>query len=201
MAAKIYKEKLLDKSFMFVYNNEFIEIIFKRNNFKHLTGVNSTLSANQFFRNALMFRIFPSQIKFDSYHPYKLAIEKLTYINKINELMYKQCVVLKDISTQTCKYTFGSTNLYFVLLFEKEINEQGNLLSSKLIVKSLRGDSCIDKANTKYFVDYIFSKDSNSNKYNKICYYRNLQIELPRDLIIKLDKSIIDKLICNITKL
>jgi len=201
ISAKIYKEKVLDKSFMFVFNNEYIEVVFKKNNFKHLTGVSSNLNANQFFKNALMFHIFPSQIKFDLYHPYSLSIEKLTYLNKIHELLHNQCVALKDVTTQTSKYIFGSTNLYFVLLFEKEINDNGNVSSSKLIVKSIRGDCCIDKAKTKYFVDYIFSKDSNSNKYNNISFCKDSKIELPKDVINKLDKNLIDKIICNKTKL
>jgi len=201
IAANIYKDKLLNKQFMFVFNNEFVEVQFKKENFKHLTGVDSVLSANQFFKKIISLRLYPGHIQFNSYHPYELSISKLSYLNKIDYLLHNECVALKDITTQTSKYTFGSTNLYFALLFEKEINENGHAVSSKLIIKSIRGGCCIDKAKTKYFVDYIFSKDSNSNKYNNLCFYKDLKIEIPKEVINKLDKDLIDKIICIKTKL
>lgn len=195
IAANIYKDKLLDKTFMFVFNNEYKEVTFKKNNFKHLTGVDSKLSAHQFFKNALSLRLYPIHIQFNTYHPYHLCMEKLRYINNIYELMHNECVILKNIKTQTCTYTFGSTNLYFVLLFSEDID------SSNLIVKSLRGDCCVDKAATKYFVDYIFMKEINDDKYKKLCFCKNNQTILPLEVINKLDESLINKIICNNNKL
>lgn len=52
-AAKVFKEKMIGRTFLFVFNNMGIEVIFKRCNFPHLCGVNSHLHKDVFFRRCL----------------------------------------------------------------------------------------------------------------------------------------------------
>lgn len=48
--AKTYKEKLLGKRFLVVFDNlNYIEVIFTKKQFKHLTGISSDLSAVAFY--------------------------------------------------------------------------------------------------------------------------------------------------------
>ena len=51
--AKKYREYLVGKTFMFVYDNQYIEVMFKADSFFHLTGVASTLTAKKIFISKL----------------------------------------------------------------------------------------------------------------------------------------------------
>ena len=52
-AAKVYKDQLVGKTFLYVFDGRYIEVIFKAENFKHLTGVDSSLSAKRFLKLAV----------------------------------------------------------------------------------------------------------------------------------------------------
>ena len=44
-AAKLYKENLVGKKFIYVFDGRYIEVLFKRKNYRHLTGVECNMSA------------------------------------------------------------------------------------------------------------------------------------------------------------
>lgn len=48
-AAKNYKQHFVGNTFMFVYEGRYVEVIFKKNCFLHLTGVNTNLRADDFY--------------------------------------------------------------------------------------------------------------------------------------------------------
>lgn len=52
VAAKTYSQKLAGKVFLYVYGNEYFEVLFKTDRFLHLTGVVTKLNAREFYRNA-----------------------------------------------------------------------------------------------------------------------------------------------------
>lgn len=52
-AAQNYKKFLVGKKFLLVYEDSFLEIMFTSKAFFHLTGVNSTLSAINFYRHQM----------------------------------------------------------------------------------------------------------------------------------------------------
>ena len=52
-AAKLYKENLVGKTFLYVFDGRYIEVLYKASNFRHLTGVDTNLSAKQFYEYAL----------------------------------------------------------------------------------------------------------------------------------------------------
>ena len=52
-ASKLYKKYLVGNTFLYVFDNRYIEVLYKKANFKHLTGVESQLSANSFFKLAI----------------------------------------------------------------------------------------------------------------------------------------------------
>ena len=51
-AAKAYKRNLVGKTFLYIFDGQCIEVIFKIKDFKHLTGVDSLLSAQDFYKKA-----------------------------------------------------------------------------------------------------------------------------------------------------
>jgi hypothetical protein len=56
-AAKQYKQTLLGKTFMYVFSDKYIEVSFRKKDFAHLTGVDKTLSANDFYKEAVNGRL------------------------------------------------------------------------------------------------------------------------------------------------
>ena len=63
-AAKLYKQYLVGKKFMYVFENKYIEVIYKSANFRHLTGGDTKLSAKQFYSYAVKNILQASQIFF-----------------------------------------------------------------------------------------------------------------------------------------
>lgn len=53
-AAKKYKDYFVGNTYMFVYEQQHVEVIFKKSSFLHLTGVNTNLTAENFYTHALV---------------------------------------------------------------------------------------------------------------------------------------------------
>lgn len=51
-SAAIYSQSLAGKTFLYVYGEEFFEVSFPIDHFLHLTGVETKLSAKDFYKNA-----------------------------------------------------------------------------------------------------------------------------------------------------
>ena len=51
-AAIVYSQSLAGKTFLYVYGDEYFEVSFPVDHFLHLTGVETRLSAKDFYRNA-----------------------------------------------------------------------------------------------------------------------------------------------------
>ena len=80
-AALIYKNNMVGRTFMYVFNGKYIEVTYKTDNFKHLTGIPSRLTPNEFYYQAIERTIEKEQIKdFDNRHPYDLAKKKLKHL-------------------------------------------------------------------------------------------------------------------------
>lgn len=72
-ASKVYRDNLAGKVFLYVYGESFFEVVFPTNCFRHLTGVNSTISAQEFYDKAKSSKLSTGQILYDSNHTYKNA--------------------------------------------------------------------------------------------------------------------------------
>ena len=51
-AAIVYSQSLAGKTFLYVYGDEYFEVSFPIDHFLHLTGVETRLSAKDFYKNA-----------------------------------------------------------------------------------------------------------------------------------------------------
>lgn len=75
-AAKVYNDYFVGRTFMYVFENKFIQVTYRVKDFKHLTGVTNEVYPNSFFKDAKNNRLSHNQIKFDKRHPYDLARKK-----------------------------------------------------------------------------------------------------------------------------
>lgn len=169
-AAKAYKRNLVGKTFLYIFDGQCIEVIFKIKDFKHLTGVDSALSAQDFYKKAVKGELQASQIFFSARHPYKLAQRKLKHLHHISALLMGESFMLKDITTQTEIYKYGSTDLKFSLCFNKESGDNGAEQGSCYFAKSLRDEDCFSKSNEVFTITHIFSKSNDEKKYSQAVY-------------------------------
>ena len=60
-SAGIYSQNLAGKAFLYVYGEEFLEVSFPVDHFLHLTGVETKLSAKDFYKNAKKAKLTSNQ--------------------------------------------------------------------------------------------------------------------------------------------
>ncbi len=168
-AAKAYKDNLVGKDFLYVFDNRFIEAKFRVDNFMHFTGVESNLSARRFYQNALNNKLSPSQIFFTKKHPFNLAQKKWSYICDIPTVLTSECFMLEKITTQTASYEFGATNIDCTICLNKEL-VNGVAKKKHYIAMTLRDEDCFNRSQSQYIVTHIFSKPNNQSKYDTLQY-------------------------------
>lgn len=169
-AAQLYKQYLVGRRFLYVFDGRYIEVMYKVVNFRHLTGVATHLSANEFYRSAIRRQLQVNQIYFTSDHPYELCERKIKHIEEIALLATSENFVLEEIKTNTRSYKFGTTDLKFTLCMNKEIDETGMEKGDCYIVESLRDEDCFSKSQNVYEVTHIFSRANDEKKYTDIHY-------------------------------
>ena len=76
-SAEIYSQNLAGKVFLYVYGEEYFEVSFPVDHFLHLTGVETRLSARDFYKNTKKTILTNNQFYFDARHPYANAKKKL----------------------------------------------------------------------------------------------------------------------------
>ena len=187
-AAKLYRDNLVGKSFMYVFDSRFIEVAYRAENFKHLTGVDSRLSAKNFYQLAKSGKLAASQICFSNRHPFNLCKKKIRHISQLAELTNSECFMLEEISTQSQTFKFGSTNLKYSILL--------NQRNGSYIAESLRDEDCFPKSRNVYSVTHIFSRQNDEKEYRNIIYddnsYKNAG--LPKNAMGLLASSLLKSL-------
>lgn len=168
-SAIIYSQNLAGKVFLYVYGDEFFEVSFPVDHFLHLTGVETKLSAKDFYRNAKKSKLTNGQFYFDSRHPYANAKKKLPCLKRLPELTNEMVCILKDMQTVTIVYKLSVTNLEFTLGLTENIDVNGNKINDFFLPMSLRvEDASVEKSNDGEIVDFIFSKDASVARYDTL---------------------------------
>ena len=135
--------------------------------FLHLTGVETRLSAKDFYRNAKKAILTNNQFYFDARHIYANAKKKLPCLKRLPELTNEMVCVLKDMQTMTITYKLSVTNLEFTLGLTENTDRGGNKINDFFLPMSLRvRDSSVEKSNDGEIIDFIFSKDASVAKYD-----------------------------------
>lgn len=168
-SASVYSQNLAGKVFLYVYGNEYFEVFFPVDHFLHLTGVETRLSAKDFYKNAKKSILTNNQFYFDARHPYANAKKKLPCLKRLPELTNEMVCILKDMQTVTIVYKLSVTNLEFTLGLTENTDNSGNKINDFFLPMSLRvEDTSIEKSNDGEVVDFIFSRDASVAKYDTL---------------------------------
>ena len=168
-SAAIYSQSLAGKVLLYVYGNEFFEVSFPVDHFLHLTGVETRLSAKDFYKNAKRAILTNNQFYFDTRHPYANAKKKLPCLKRLPELTNDTVCILKDMRTLTIVYKLSVTNLEFTLGLTENTDDKGNKINDFFLPMSLRvEDSSVEKSNDGEVVDFIFSRDASVSRYETL---------------------------------
>ena len=190
-AAILYKKHLIGKRFLYIFDDRYIEVIYKAGNFRHLTGVGTSISSLNFYEKAVKSKLQAGQIYFGPRHPYELCRKKIKHICDVATLASSESFILEEISTESREYRFGTTDLNFTLCMDMEYDAEGNEKGDCLVVYSLRDGDCFDKSRDVYSVSHILSRANNvKGKYAEILFCdasRSLN-DLPENI-----KAIIDE--------
>ena len=188
-AAKLYKERLVGRRFMYVFDNRFIEVIYKKENFRHLTGVDTDLSALQFYRDATRGRLAAAQISFNERHPYDLCVRKVTHLAQLANHTANECFMLEGISTKTATFKFGTSDLKFTVCMNRRAGECYD-------AESLRDEDCVSKSDGVHVVSHVFSAPNSARLYEETCFVDDDVVcgELPVDVMAKLSPRLITDL-------
>lgn len=169
-AAKSYKQYLVGRKFLYVFDGRYIEVIYKAQNFKHLTGVETSLPAKRFYSSAVNDTLQTSQVWFSKAHPYELCLRKIKHLHELVNLASSESFMLEEIGTKTQTYKFGTTDLNFTLCMNRELDPGGNEINECYIVQSLGDEDCFDKSKHVYEVTHILSKPNDSRYYSDVVY-------------------------------
>ena len=85
-SAEIYSKMLAGKVFLYVYGEEYFEVSFPVDHFLHLTGVETNLSAREFYKNAKRRKLTNNQFYFDARHPFANVKKKIPCLKRLPEL-------------------------------------------------------------------------------------------------------------------
>ena len=163
----VYFQNLAGKTFLYVCGEEYFEASFPIDPFLHLTGVETRLSAKDFYKNAKKSILTNNQFYFDARHVYANAKKKLPCLKRLPELTNEMVCVLKDMQTMTITYKLSVTNLEFTLGLTENTDRGGNKINDFFLPMSLRvKDSSVEKSNDGEIIDFIFSKDASVAKYD-----------------------------------
>lgn len=169
-AAALYRKMLVGKRFLYVFDERYIEVIYRAKDFRHLTGVGTSLSANRFYQNAIRGKLRADQIFFDSRHPRTLCLRKLGHICDIATLASNENFILEEITTNTQRYSFGTTDLAFTLCLNKETDDMGNPIGDCYVVQSLRDEDCLGKSRFAYTVTHILARSNDTDRYTDVLF-------------------------------
>lgn len=185
-AAVSYKKNLVGKHFLYVFGTRHIEVIYKKENFLHLTGVDTELSAKQFFNLAVKGYLGVNQIGFSAKHPYSLCIRKVQHLNSLSSLVTEETFMLERISTASAIYKFGTTDLNFTLC----MNDRS---AGYFFAQSLRDEDCFSKCDMAHVVDFVFSRPNDAKEYTEILYPKavDARASLPEDVKCKLSPGLV----------
>ncbi len=191
-AAYRFKNKMVGRTFMYVFDDKYIEVLYRTKDFMHMTGVGSKSSAEQFYKDAIKGRLKADHIFFDKRHPYDLCLKKVSQIVNLSAVVESDLLVFEDLKTKTFSYKFSLSELNFTVCLTKDVNANNEILSDVYVVRSFRVEDSFDKAENVYEVQCIFEKKNDEKLYDKMNYKaEKINImDLPEAVLDKLEDSI-----------
>ncbi|WP_085875289.1 PBECR4 domain-containing protein [Peptoniphilus vaginalis] len=174
----------MDKHFLIVYGSKFIELQFLPENFLHLTGVGTSLSAVTFFDLCLSNQLTTNQFFYNRRYPSSVSKKKVNNLFKILNLFRSDSIILEEITTDTQLYEIGITELHFTLCFKNFINNSNLYTVCSHRIENMSA-SIVEKSKNAYFIDCIFSKSASDDKYNHIVFggLENIKSEIILNMV------------------
>ena len=171
-AASQYKQNLVGKTFLYVFEGHMIEVAYHAEEFRHLTGVaTQKLTALSFYDKAIDGTLQESQIYFDERHRIHLCKRKMKHIQNLSSVTNSALIVLEDVGSATETFHFAFTELKFTLCLGRDIDPAtGKQKNDYYIVKSLRDGDMFDRSLHQYECNYIFSRQNDKKFYDTLCY-------------------------------
>lgn len=191
VAATEYKKNLVGNTFLYYFEGRYIEVLYRSKDFAHLTGVGTSLSAADLYKEAIRGTLQDTQISFSQRHPYKLSVRKLSHLLQLSKITTSPIFLLEDLSTATASFKFGITELNCTLCLDHDLDSEGIPKSDMLIAKSLRDEDSFNRAVGAYEVNMIFKKP-NSAKLYACCTFNDDKVninDLPEEVLQKVDLS------------
>lgn len=191
-SAEVFKQYMMGKYFLYIFeDNTFIEVFYRKSSFSHLTGVDSYLTAKDFYKKAINKVLTTGQFYFNSVtHPFHLARKKSEKLSDIHKFVEDDLIVLKDTTTDSQTYKFGLTDVDLTLCFSENIDPKtNNKIDDYYIPSSFRvGGDMFSKSSDCLTVDYIFMKQNKNQKYKTLYYGEITEIgELPSAVLELID--------------
>lgn len=189
-AAHSYKKHFVGSTYMFVFDNQYCEVQFKKSSFLHLTGVGTKLNADDFYKHALSPKgLKPNEIFFDRIHPYDLADKKTAILDILYRITSTDILIAKNISTATFTYKIGLTDLEFVVCLGNNTDRQGNVIDHYFIPYSFRVEEIKnEKFGELCAVTHVLKKQTGMKKYNILTFGDgNTLKELSKDILDKIE--------------
>ncbi len=175
---------------MFVYDNQFVEVLFKKSSFLHLTGVDTKLNAKDFHTHASKKnQLRPGEIFFSKEHPFGLAVQKTACLDNLYKLTVADAMITTDVVTTTFSYELGVTNLQFIICLGDDVNKEGQIVSNCKVPYSFRVENIQNnKYDELHEVTHVFKKDTGTHKYQMLTFGdRDNVKDLPEEILKKVD--------------
>lgn len=193
-ASRIYSAELAGKVFMYVVGEKHFEVVFRTDSFLHLTGVGSSLTAQDFYNKAKQAKLTTQQFMFDSRHPFHTAKKKLPCLNNLPIITKSTVCVVEGLRTKTFTYKLGMTDFEFTIGLTENTDYNGNQINSWFVPRTLRvKDNALANSTTAEFADFIFVKSATNNLYDKIS-FRDSGKVLPDALSAYLSPQLLQQL-------
>ncbi len=192
VAARAFKEKLVGKSFLYIFEGRTVEVIYRAKDFMHLTGVDTNMSGEQFFKDAVRGKLQANQIFFSQRHPYDLCAKKMSQLANLSLVIDSEVVVLENITTDTFTYRFGVTDLVFTIGLSEVTDKNGEAVGNCYFARTLRIDDSFSKSANALEVNFILSKPNSQQLYSTVTYSDprfNLS-DLPESVLILIEPSL-----------
>ena len=185
--ARKYEERLNDRHFMVVYQEgtetKTVQFGFRDMNFLHLTGIETTLKAKQFYRACLDHKLAERDII--NFTKGKTQ-QKLAVLPYLSDILYNNCMIGYSINNGIylqADYFVGNTKavLSVGFRFGKTVDYPVTLYNGD--VRKMISPVCKVLA--------IFSKAYNDEKYNE-CTYLSKGQQIDKLKLDKADKELLD---------
>ena len=189
-AAKNYAG-LTKKTYLYVYGQEYFELLFAVGSFMHLTGVSTVLRAEDCYHKAITGTLSGQQLDFTKQQTMRKVKKKLPCLEQLPQLTKTTVCVVKDLSTNTLLYKLGLTNLEFTLGVSQP-SFANKFPAGVYIPRSLRvKDKAIENSSAGDFVDFVLERnlDQRDAKYSRFT-YRDLNKKFPVELYDLLEEKL-----------